>query len=94
MSYWVYIMASKRNGTLYTGMTNHITRRVFEHKQRLNPYSFTSKYSTYILVYAEKTENVQDAILREKVLKKWQRIWKIALIEKNNPEWHDLYEIL
>jgi putative endonuclease len=87
--YYVYILASKRNGTLYTGVTSNLTKRVHEHK---NGYveGFTKKYSAQILVYFELTEDVHSALAREKTLKKWRRAWKIALIEKENPEWEDL----
>ncbi len=89
MHYYVYIMASKRNGTLYIGVTNDIVRRVYEHKHGLNE-GFTKRYSIKNLVYYETTNDIHEAILREKRLKKWNRAWKIELIEKQNPEWNDL----
>jgi putative endonuclease len=92
-TYYVYILASKRNGTLYTGITNDLARRVYEHKSGLIK-GFTKKYSVNKLVYFESTNNVHAAILREKRLKKWKRQWKIELIEKLNPAWRDLSEIL
>ena len=89
--FYVYIVASKRNGTLYIGMTNDLVRRVSEHKSGAIE-GFTKKYSVHRLVYYEKTNDVRTAIQREKQLKKWNRKWKIALIEKNNPDWLDLFE--
>ena len=93
MSYYVYILASKRNGTLYIGVTNDLIRRVYEHKNGLIE-GFTKKYSVKNLVYYEQTNDVREAILREKRLKKWNRDWKIKLIEKMNPDWKDLSEDL
>lgn len=90
MSYYVYIMASKRNGTLYIGVTNNVARRAYEHKNGLLE-GFTKKYKIDNLVYYESTENIESAIIREKQLKKWNRQWKINLIERDNPEWNDLY---
>ena len=88
-TYYVYILASKRNGTLYTGITNDLARRVIEHKSGLIK-GFTKKYSVNKLVYFESTNDVNAAILREKRLKKWKRQWKTGLIEKSNPDWKDL----
>ena len=88
---YVYILASKRNGTLYIGVTNDLHRRIREHKEKINPLSFTSKYDVFILVYFEKFESKRQAIYREKQLKDWRRQWKIELIEKENPKWTDLY---
>jgi putative endonuclease len=88
-TYYVYILASKKNGTLYTGMTNDLVRRAYEHKSGIIE-GFTKKYSINRLVYFESTEDVNAAILREKRLKKWKRQWKIELIEKSNPNWRDL----
>mgnify|MGYP001470585033 FL=1 len=93
MNYYVYIMASKRNGTLYIGVTNHLIRRVYEHKNGLLE-GFTKKYKIDNLVYYELTTTIESAIKREKQLKKWNRQWKINLIEKNNPGWDDLYSEL
>ncbi len=86
----VYILASKRNGTLYTGVTNNLVRRVWEHKNHLVE-GFTSRYEVTMLVWYEHHDSMHDAIVREKVLKKWRREWKLALIESVNPEWRDLY---
>lgn len=92
-TYFVYILASKRNGTLYIGMTHDLLRRVFEHRTDQNE-GFTKRYQVHQLVWFESTSDVEAAILREKQLKKWKRQWKIELIEKDNPEWRDLYEDL
>lgn len=90
MKYFVYILASKRNGTLYIGVTNDLKRRLFEHRNDLVE-GFSRKYHTHLLVHFEGYSYVKDAILREKRLKKWNREWKIELIEKSNPGWRDLY---
>lgn len=89
--YFVYIMASKRNGTLYVGVTNNLVRRVWEHKQGLIE-GFTSKYDVTMLVWFEMTGSIESAITREKNIKAWQRSWKMRLIEESNPDWKDLYE--
>ena len=89
--YFVYILASKRNGTLYVGMTNDLARRVLEHKQDAKP-GFTKRYSVHSLVYYEVSEDVHEIIAREKAMKKWLRKWKLELIEKHNPDWSDLCE--
>jgi len=90
-SYFVYILASKRNGTLYVGVTNDLIRRVWEHKQNLVE-GFTEKYSVHDLVYFEEAIEIEQAIIREKQIKKWKRQWKLELIEKSNPSWNDLYD--
>ena len=92
-NFYVYILAGKRNGTLYIGMTNNLNKRVYEHKHGLIE-GFTKKYNVHKLVYFEKTDDAIGAITREKQLKKWKRNWKIELIEKDNPEWKDLYDEL
>ena len=92
-SYYVYILANKRNGTLYIGVTNGLIRRVYEHKTGLID-GFTKKYNVHQLVYYERFDDVKSAIKHEKRLKKWNRKWKLELIEKDNPEWKDLYEDL
>ncbi len=89
--YYVYILASKKNGTLYTGVTDNLIKRVWQHKNKLVD-GFTKKYNIDKLVYFEITDDIRSAILREKRIKKWNRQWKIELIKKNNPEWKDLYE--
>lgn len=91
-TYYVYILASKKNGTLYIGTTSDLRRRIYEHKNNLIR-GFTSKYNIHLLVYFEQTTDVKSALEREKQLKKWNRKWKIELIEKLNPEWKDLYEV-
>ena len=88
--YYIYILANRRNGTLYVGITNDLVRRVYEHKNNLLK-GFSKKYSTYQLVYYESTSEIDADIAREKQLKTWTRKWKIALIERNNPQWCDLY---
>ena len=92
-AYCVYILSSQRNGTLYIGMTNNLVRRVWEHKHQLVD-GFSKKYEIHHLVYYEIHENPESAITREKQLKKWNRAWKLRLIEKSNPEWNDLYDNL
>jgi len=89
-TYFVYIIASKRNGTLYIGVTSNLVKRVYEHKNKLVE-GFTKKYNVHVLVHYEAIEDINSAIKREKQLKKWKRQWKIELIEKNNPNWRDLY---
>ncbi len=93
MQYYVYILASKRNGTLYTGVTNDLVKRVYEHKNDLSD-GFSKKYGVHQLVYFEQTGDVNSAIAREKQLKNWHRQWKLELIEEKNPEWKDLYQEL
>ncbi len=88
--YYVYILASDRNGTFYVGMTSDLTKRVYEHKEKLVE-GFTKKYQVAMLVYFEITNDADSAIKREKQLKKWNRSWKLRLIENNNPDWDDLY---
>ena len=89
-TYYVYILASEKNGTIYVGVTNDLFRRVSEHKNK-EVQGFTSKYTVDKLVYYEPTNDVSAAIQREKQLKAWKRKWKLELIEKQNPDWHDLY---
>ena len=91
--YYVYILCSGKNGTLYIGVTNNLSRRIYEHKEEVIS-GFSKKYNVKKLVYVEIHSTIADAIYREKVLKKWNRQWKIRLIEGNNPDWNDLYEIL
>jgi putative endonuclease len=90
-SSYVYILASKRNGTLYIGVTEDLINRVYEHKNNLVD-GFTKKYNVHVLVYYEQYDSIESAILQEKRLKKWNRKWKLKLVEKANPEWRDLYE--
>ncbi len=88
---YVYILSSRKNGTLYTGVTSNLTRRIWQHKKGINK-GFTYRYNVDKLVYFEEHEDIQDAIAREKQIKNWQRAWKIQLIESVNPNWTDLYE--
>ncbi len=90
-TFFVYILASKRNGTLYIGMTNDLERRVDEHKRNLIK-GFTQKYEVHKLVYYEAIEDAYAAIEREKQLKWWKRDWKLSLIERYNPEWIDMVD--
>jgi len=89
--YFVYILASKKNGTLYIGVTSNLEKRVWEHKQNLVE-GFTKKYKVHMLVYFEEFYNPNQAIEREKNMKEWKRKWKIELIETRNPSWSDLYK--
>jgi putative endonuclease len=89
-SYYVYILASQRNGTLYIGVTNDLKRRIYEHREGLVD-GFTKQYGVKDLVYFEETNDVFSALEREKRLKIWKRAWKIDLFVKVNPEWKDLY---
>jgi len=91
--YFIYILASKRNGTLYIGVTNNLLERVNQHKNNLVD-GFTKKYDVHNLVYYEAYKNIDDAIAREKCMKKWKRKWKLKLIESSNPNWEDLYYTL
>ena len=92
-TYYIYIMASKKNGTLYLGVTSDLARRVWQHKNDAHE-GFTKKYGVHHLVWYEETPDIEAAILREKQMKKWRRQWKIELIEKENHHWKDLYEDL
>jgi putative endonuclease len=87
--YYVYILASQRNGTLYIGVTNNLSKRVEQHSSS-KVKGFTQKYNVHILVYFEIYGSIKEAIQREKALKKWNRSWKIRIIEEVNPEWKDL----
>jgi putative endonuclease len=87
----VYIMASRRNGTLYLGVTSNLPRRVYEHREELIE-GFSREHGCKTLVWFEQHEEVGRAIDREKELKKWRRVWKLELIEKSNPQWRDLYD--
>jgi putative endonuclease len=89
--FYVYILASKRNGTLYIGVTSSLVARTYQHKNDL-VNGFSKKYRVHQLVYFEEHDNVEGAIMREKQIKKWNRQWKLRLIEANNPEWNDLYD--
>ncbi|OAF11462.1 excinuclease ABC subunit C [Bradyrhizobium centrolobii] len=91
--YHVYILASRRHGTLYIGITNLLQKRLEEHRNGKGS-EFVKRYGVYRLVHSEAYERVEDAIAREKQLKRWKRDWKIELIERENPEWRDLSDLL
>ena len=91
MSGFVYVMASRKGGTLYTGLTADLPRRVWEHRDEVTG-GFTAKYGVKRLVWYREYDDITDAIAEEKRIKKWRRAWKIELIEAVNPEWRDLYE--
>jgi putative endonuclease len=91
MGGWVYILASKRNGTLYTGVTANLPTRMVRHGARKGS-AFAARYGVALLVHAEHFERIDEAIAREKAIKKWRRAWKLQLIEKGNPDWNDLFE--
>ena len=92
-TYHVYILASKRNGTLYIGVTSNLASRIFAHRNGKGS-EFTKKYRVTRLVHIESYADVRDAIAREKALKKWKRGWKLRLIEESNPDWDDLFDTL
>ena len=89
----VYILASKRNGTLYIGVTSNLQKRAWEHKQNMAE-GFTKKYGIHRLVYYELYEDMISAITRERQMKKWNRAWKLELIESQNPDWNDLCQAI
>ncbi len=91
MSYHVYLLANRKEGVLYIGVTSDLVRRIYEHREKMAP-GFSSRYNVTRLVWFETYDDPTSAITREKELKKWRRAWKIALIEKDNPDWNDLYE--
>jgi putative endonuclease len=90
VSFWVYLLASRRHGTLYLGVTSDLVRRVSEHKAKAIP-GFTARYGVERLVWFEAHDDPTGAIIREKAIKKWRRDWKVRLIEEQNPEWYDLF---
>jgi putative endonuclease len=92
-SFYVYILASRIGGTLYVGVTNDLVRRIVEHNSK-TAGGFTRRHDVNRLVYFECFDQIEQAIHREKRLKKWTRAWKIALIEKDNPNWNDLYRAI
>ena len=93
MSFYVYILASQRNGTLYIGHTDNLNRRMWQHLDGM-PGSFTTKHLVHKLVHYEQFETRAGAFARERAMKKWRRVWKLELIERFNPAWSDLYETL
>ena len=90
---WVYILTNARNGTLYTGVTNDLARRVSEHREGAAD-GFTKRYGLKTLVWFERHATAEQAIVREKKIKRWPRTWKLGLIEQSNPQWSDLFETL
>jgi putative endonuclease len=91
--FFVYMLATRKDGPLYVGVTSNLHKRVFEHRSRAAP-GFTTKYNVHKLVWFEAHENAESAIVREKRLKRWLRGWKKELIEADNPDWDDLYQTL
>ncbi len=91
--YYVYLMANRKHGTLYIGVTNNLIRRAYEHRTNA-VRGFTSRYHVHLLVWFEGYDDPLTAITREKEIKKWRRAWKVNLIEQSNPEWADLFESL
>jgi len=91
MTYFVYILASRKNGTLYVGCTNDIVRRIYEHREK-STHGFTSRYGVDQLVHFEVFDDYETARQRERRIKKWKRTWKVALIEEANPDWRDLWD--
>ncbi len=89
----VYILANKRNGTLYIGVTSDLVKRIWEHKNKMLE-GFTMRYGVHQLVWYELHESMESAILQEKRLKDWKRAWKLELIERSNPDWQDLYPMI
>ena len=94
MNYYVYILSNKLNTTIYVGVTRDLVRRMYEHRHKLDPNSFTAKYDIHKLVYFEYTTDVRAAIEREKQIKSWKRARKNQLVEGQNPQWADLYETI
>jgi putative endonuclease len=91
MSFYVYILASRRNGTLYIGMTDNLVRRVWLHREGALP-GFAKQYKVTMLVWYEQHDSRESAFARERQMKKWNRAWKLREIELSNPDWHDLYD--
>ena len=94
MTYYVYILSNRTNVAIYTGVTNDLVRRVYEHRHEQDPNSFTARYGVHKLVYFEETSDVRAAIEREKQIKSWSRAKKNKLIGKKNPQWEDQYETI
>ena len=93
MAFYAYIVASRRNGTLYIGQTDHLAKRIWQHKEK-DRIGFTARYGVSMLVWYEVHHSRESAVVRERQLKEWERAWKLRLIEERNPEWNDLYETL
>ena len=94
MKHHVYIITNKKSGVLYIGETKRLKKRIYQYKTKAHPSTFSARYNLDKLVYFEEFENGDKAKIREKKMKKWDRAWKIELIEKSNPDWEDLYEEL
>ncbi|GAA3781545.1 GIY-YIG nuclease family protein [Corallibacter vietnamensis] len=94
LKYYVYIITNKPKGVLYLGMTKRLKTRIYQHKTKVHPNTFSGRYNLDKLVYFEEYQHKEEALLKEKQMKKWDRAWKIELIEKSNPNWMDLYEDL
>lgn len=94
MKHYIYIITNKKNGVLYIGETGNLKKRIYPHKVKAHPNTFSARYNLDKLIYFEQFETTEEAKLREKRMKKWHRAWKIELIEKSNPDWEDLYEEL
>ena len=94
MTYYIYIITNKPKGVLYIGYTKRLKERIYQHKNKVHPATFSARYNLDKLVYFEKFEIEEEARLREKRMKKWNRDWKVELIEKKNPDWTDLYNNL
>ena len=94
MNYYVYILSNNTNTTIYTGVTNNLIRRVYEHRSNADPHCFTAKHNVHKLVYFEYTGDVRVALEREKQIKSWSRAKKNKLVNGKNPQWQDLYETL
>ena len=92
MNYYVYILSNNQNNVIYTGVTNDLIRRIYEHKHHMDRSSFTSQYNVEKLVYYEMTSDIESAISREKQIKSWNRKKKDKLVASKNPNWDDLYE--
>ena len=90
MTAWVYLLTNRKNGAIYTGVTRDIAQRTWQHRERTGS-AFCHKYGIDQLVHAEAHDTIVDAIAREKAIKKWRRAWKVALIEKDNSDWRDLW---
>lgn len=91
MAFYVHILASRRNGTIYVGSTDNLTKRIWEHKEGVRP-GFTCRYAVKMLVWCEVHEGREGAVRRERRIKEWKRAWTLGLIEKRNPDWRDLYD--
>ena len=92
MNYYIYILANVTNTTIYVGVTNDLVRRMYEHRHKMDPQSYTARYDIHRLVYYEYTNDVHSAIMREKKIKGWNRARKSKLVETRNPHWEDLYQ--